>query len=121
MYLVLLTYCVQLIFRTKFYTNLIWYLNFKGLFTPNKSLSKSEKEYFAFAFARARSEHSLTVAVISVLIACRSIIEGWGLQPRWKGPKAVLYVSLDDSDRLVFMEGTQELNHIPLVSGQVFK
>ena len=41
------------------------------------------------------------------------------MQSLWKGPKAVLYMSLDGAEGLVLMEGFQEINHIPLVSGQV--
>ena len=56
-----------------------------------------------------------------ILVLFATLLEGWGLQPRWKGPKAVLYMSLDGSDGLVFMEGTQEIYPTPLVSGHVCK
>ena len=43
----------------------------------------------------------------------------WKQPPEWNGTDPVLYRSFDNADGLVFMEGTQQINTMPLVSGQV--
>ena len=43
------------------------------------------------------------------------------MQPGWKGPKVALYINFDDSNGLDLMEGTQEINQAPLISGKVCK
>ena len=43
----------------------------------------------------------------------------WNKPPRWTGPEAALYQSVDDSDGLVLWEGTQQIGEVPLVSGKV--
>ena len=45
--------------------------------------------------------------------------EIWTRPTGWNGPAAVLYRSLDDVTELVFMEGSQRVNMVPMVSGQV--
>ena len=44
---------------------------------------------------------------------------GWREPFCWTGPKVALYVSFDASGGLVLMEGAQQVNSVPLVSGKV--
>ena len=44
---------------------------------------------------------------------------GWRQPIYWTGPKVALYESFDGSSRLVLMEGAQQVDSVPLVSGKV--
>ena len=44
---------------------------------------------------------------------------GWREPFCLAGPKVALYESFDASDGLVLMEGAQQVNSVPLVSGKV--
>ena len=44
---------------------------------------------------------------------------GWREPICWTGPKVALYETFDDSGGLVLMEGAQQVNSVPLVSGKV--
>ena len=48
-------------------------------------------------------------------VSCKT----WAPPSGWTGPDAVLYRGFCDSDGLVLMEGTSQLNYLPLVSGKV--
>ena len=56
---------------------------------------------------------------ISHLVNEPSSDEAWNPPCNWDGPEVVLYRSFDKSDGLDFMEGTQQMNIVPLVSGKV--
>ena len=45
--------------------------------------------------------------------------EAWNPPSNWTGPQAVLYRHFDSFCDLTFMEGTQQMNIVPLVSGKV--
>ena len=45
--------------------------------------------------------------------------EDWNPPSNWNGPEAVLYRHFDNSSDLAFMEGTQQIHIVPLVSGKV--
>ena len=47
------------------------------------------------------------------------LVSTWTPSDGWRGPTSALYRSFDNSDGLVFIEGTQEMNTNPLVSGKV--
>ena len=44
---------------------------------------------------------------------------GWREPFCWTGPKVALYESFDASSGLVLMEGAQQVESVPLVSGKV--
>ena len=44
---------------------------------------------------------------------------GWREPFCWTGPKVALYESFDASSGLVLMEGTKQVDSVPLVSGKV--
>ena len=45
--------------------------------------------------------------------------ETWTPPNGWDGPDAVLYKSFDNMTNLVFMEGDQKVNMVPMVNGKV--
>ena len=44
---------------------------------------------------------------------------GWREPICWTGPKVALYENFDASSGLVLMEGTKQVDSVPLVSGKV--
>ena len=49
------------------------------------------------------------------------VSEGIWIPPSgWNGPSASLYTSFDSSDGLVLMEGSVQMDQVPLVPGKVY-
>ena len=44
---------------------------------------------------------------------------GWNSPSGWTGPPAALYRSFDTSDGLILVEGSSQIEPIPLVTGKV--